>query len=50
MSVTCKLLNDRELGVFRVGVFSTLKTLKALIINDLLDALVFRTGHPNPAG
>ena len=40
MGVTYKLLNDRELGVFRVGVFATLKTLKMLIINILLVALV----------
>ena len=34
-SATCKPLSNRELGIFRVGIFTTLKTAKAVIISDL---------------
>ena len=34
-SATCKPLSNRSLGIFRVGVFATLKTAKAVIICDL---------------
>ena len=34
-SATCKPLNNRGLGIFRVGIFTTLKTAKAVIISDL---------------
>ena len=34
-SATCKPLSNRGLGVFRVGIFTTLKTAKAVIISDL---------------
>ena len=34
-SATCKPLSNRELGIFRVGIFTTLKTAKAVIIGDL---------------
>ncbi len=34
-SATCKPLNNRGLGIFRVSIFTTLKTAKAVIISDL---------------
>ena len=34
-SATCKSLSNRSLGIFRVGVFATLKTTKAVIISNL---------------
>ena len=34
-SATCKPLSDRELSIFRVVIFTTLKTAKAVIICDL---------------
>ena len=34
-SAACKPLSNRHLGVFRVGVFATLKTPKAVIISNL---------------
>ena len=34
-SATCKPLSNRSLGIFRVGVFATLKMPKAVIISNL---------------
>ena len=34
-SATCKPLSNRELGIFRVGIFTTLKMPKAVIICNL---------------
>ena len=34
-SATCKPLSNRYLGIFRVGIFTTLKTAKAVIISNL---------------
>ncbi len=34
-SATCKPLSNRGLGIFRVGIFATLKMAKAVIISNL---------------
>ena len=34
-SATCKPLSNRELGIFRVDIFTTLKAAKAVIISNL---------------
>ncbi len=34
-SATCKPLSNKRLGIFRVGIFTTLKTVKAIIISNL---------------
>ena len=34
-SATCKPLSNRYLGIFRVGIFTTLKTVKAVIVSNL---------------
>ena len=35
---TCKSLSTRELGIFRVDIFATLKTAKAVIFSNLRTA------------
>ena len=42
-SATCKPLSNRDLGIFRVGIFTTLKMPKAVIISNLR-AAPFTTG------